>query len=120
MKMKLLNINAAAKCLTPKYNGSMLAEDSEIFSVPLQHSKNKNILFTGLLDALKSLFTSNNLMRTHHDTRMGFVIGKLFRNFALKRSYNFKPIVLNLDAECVLDKKGNPLPVNQNHKDETR
>lgn len=76
MKLKLLNINAAAKCLKPKYNGPVLAEDSEIFSVPLEHSKNKNILLNGLLDALKSLFTSSNLIRTHYDTRMGFVIGE--------------------------------------------
>lgn len=76
MKLKLLNINAAAKCLNPKYSGPVLAEDSEIFSVPLEHSKNKNTLVTGLMDALKSLFTSSELVRTRHDTRMGFVIGK--------------------------------------------
>lgn len=76
MKLKLLNINATAKCLGAKYSGPVLAEDSEIFSVPLEHSKNKNVLVTGLLDALKSLFSSSNLIRTHHDTRMGFVIGK--------------------------------------------
>lgn len=77
MKLKLLNINAAAKFLNRKYNGPVLAEDSEIFSVPLEHSKNKNILVSGLLDALKSLFSSSNLIRTHQDTRMGFVIGKI-------------------------------------------
>lgn len=76
MKLKLLNINAAAQCLSPKYNGAVLAENSEIFSVPLEHPKNKNILVTGLTDALKSLFTANNLVRTRHDTRMGFLIGK--------------------------------------------
>lgn len=75
MKLKLLNINAASKCCSPKYVGPVLAEDSEIFSLPLEHSKNKNILVSGLLDALKSLFSSKELIRTHYDTRMGFVIG---------------------------------------------
>lgn len=75
MKLKLLNINAAAKFLKPNYTGPALAEDSEIFSVPLEHSKNKIILVNGLVDAVKSLFSSSTLIRTHFDTRMGFVIG---------------------------------------------
>lgn len=87
MKLKLLNINAAAKCLHPKYNGPELAEDSEIFAVRLEHSKNKNILHTGLLDTLKSLFSSSNLIRTHHNTRMGFVIGKLNETFSMIRQW---------------------------------
>lgn len=121
MKMKLLNINAAAKCLKPKYDGPVLAEDSQIFSVPLAHSKSKNVLFVGLLDALKNLFTSDSLLRTVHDSRMGFVIGKrneIFLIWCCDRSQC--KILFNADAECVLDKKGNPLPVNQEHKDATR
>lgn len=81
MKLKLLNINAAAKCLNPKYTGPELAEGSELFSVPLEHSKNKKLLLTALTDTLKSLLSASNLIRTHHDTRMGFVIGKLKGNF---------------------------------------
>jgi len=56
MKMKLLNINAASKCEHLKYDGPVLSEESEIFSVPLAHSKNKIVLINGLLDALKTLF----------------------------------------------------------------
>ncbi|XP_037025722.1 FAST kinase domain-containing protein 4 isoform X2 [Bradysia coprophila] len=98
MKLKLLNINAAAKCLNPPYAGPTLAENSGIFSVPLTLSKSKTTLLDGLMDTLKHLFSASNLIRTQHDTRMGFVI----------------------DAECVLDSKGNPLPVDQEHKNSTR
>lgn len=118
MKLKLLNVNAAAKCLNPKYTGPTLAENSEIFSVPLTLSKNKIVLLDGLMDTLKNLFSANNLLRSQHDTRMGFVIGKSFEfrcSCYLELNFN-----LNLDAECVLDSKGNPLPVDQEHKNATR
>lgn len=74
--MKLLNINAATKLLKPTYKGSKLSEKSSIFSVPITPSKNKQILINGLLDTLKSLFSSDALLRTNFDTSMGFVIGK--------------------------------------------
>lgn len=76
MKMKLLNINAATKCLGPKYDGPTLAQNSEIFSIPMEHSKNKIVLVDGLKDTLKNLFSAENLVRTNGNTRMGFVIGK--------------------------------------------
>lgn len=98
MKLKLLNINAAAKCLHSTYAGPVLAENSEIFAVPLTLSRSKTVLLDGLMDTLKNLFSASNLIRTQQDTRMGFVI----------------------DAECVLDNKGNPLPVDQEHKNSTR
>ncbi|KAJ6638627.1 FAST kinase domain-containing protein 4, partial [Pseudolycoriella hygida] len=74
LKMKLLNINAAAKNSNQKYSGPLLAEQSEIFDVLLEHSKNKIFLVDGLSDAVKALFSSAELIRKHHDTRMGFVI----------------------------------------------
>lgn len=77
IKMKLLNINAATQLLQPAYNGSKLSAKSSIFSVPIVHNKNKLILVNGLLDALKSLFSSDILLRTNTDTSMGFVIGKI-------------------------------------------
>lgn len=72
--MKLLNIDAAARLLHTDYKGERL---SPVFEVPLSHSKNKQILVSGLLDALKSLFASETYVRTHVDTKMGFVIGKM-------------------------------------------
>lgn len=77
--MKLLNIDAAARLLQNDYKGDRLSATSNasIYEVPLTHSKNKNILVNGLLDSLKSLFASESSVRTHVDTKMGFVIGKL-------------------------------------------
>lgn len=77
IKMKLLNINAVAEYLHTDYRGPKLLRDSTIFLVPLTHNKNKQILVTGLLDSLKSLFSSSALLRTNYDTKMGFVIGKI-------------------------------------------
>lgn len=73
--MKLLNINAAAELLISKYDGAKLATNSTIFDVPIVHNKNKQILVSGLLDALKSLFPSEKFVRTNVDSKMGFVIG---------------------------------------------
>lgn len=95
--MKLLNINAVSKLILPDYNGIRLSEGS-VFSVPFLKSKTKQTLVNGMLDALKSLMTSDTYVKVHHDTKMGFVI----------------------DAECYLDKKCNPLPVDGNQADGTR
>lgn len=79
IKMKLLNIDGAARLLQTGYTGDKLSATSNatVFEVPLTHSKNKQVLVNGLLDALKSLFASESSVRTHVDTKMGFVIGKL-------------------------------------------
>lgn len=80
IKMKLLNIEAAARLLTKDYKASKpLPANSPIFDVPFNYTKNKQILVNGLLDALKSLFPSETYVRTNYDTKMGFVIGKNFR-----------------------------------------
>ena len=75
MKMKLLNINSSTDLLE-NYKGIRLASNSTIFDLPITYSKNKQILVNGLLDALKSLLTSETYVKTHVDTKMGFVIGK--------------------------------------------
>lgn len=86
IKMKLLNINAAAELLTSKYDGAKLAANSSIFDVPIVHNKNKQILVNGLLDALKSLFPSEKFVRTNTDSKMGFVIGNLNEFIEIKKS----------------------------------
>lgn len=96
--MKLLNINAISKLLLPDYNGIRLSEESSIFSVPFLKCKTTQTLVNGMLDALKSLMTSDTYVKVHNDTKMGFVI----------------------DAECYLDKKCNPLPVDSSQADGTR
>lgn len=116
-KMKLLNINAMAKILIPTYNGPTLAKDSQIFRLQFEPTKNKAILQSGLINALKSLFSSADLIRTNNDTGMGFAIGKYKKCL---RDGKHKTIICFSDAECVLDGKGNPLPVNKTHKNATR
>lgn len=95
IKMKLLNINAYAIAMLESYKGPFLIENSDVFSVLLTHSKSKQILVNGMLDALKSLLPSSTYVKTLSDTKMGFVI----------------------DAHCLLDNKRNPLPVDTPHPD---
>ncbi|XP_053945247.1 FAST kinase domain-containing protein 4 [Anastrepha ludens] len=90
-KMKLLNLNGYAQLLTSDYKGSLLPEDSTMYDVPLTHSKSKQILVNGMLDALKSLLPAINHLKTLHDSKMGFLI----------------------DALCLFDNKRNPLPVDK-------
>jgi FAST kinase-like protein, subdomain 2 len=74
--MRLLNINAAGKYLTTEpYTGSCLASESGVFDVPYSHTKAKQVLVAGMLDALKSLLSSEANVKTHVDSKMGFVIG---------------------------------------------
>jgi hypothetical protein len=82
LKMKLLNINAGGKYLTNgEYKGTLLAQESGIFEIPFSHNKSKQVLVTGMLDALKSLMSSDVNVRTNVDSKMGFVIGKSGRKF---------------------------------------
>jgi len=86
-KMKLLNINAGVKLFLPTYSGSMLSRESNenIYDVPLIHSREKQLIVNGMIDAIKSL-VPENCLRFNKDTNMGFVI----------------------DAEFFVDDKGNP------------
>lgn len=74
IKMKLLNINAAAKLLIPNYKGPTISSEGKIFHVPLVHNKNKQLLVSSLVDTMKSLFATHLQINT--DSKMGFVIGK--------------------------------------------
>uniref|UniRef100_U5EU15 RAP domain-containing protein n=1 Tax=Corethrella appendiculata TaxID=1370023 RepID=U5EU15_9DIPT len=98
IKMKLLNINAAANLFFPNYKGEKINDGNSIFLIPLTYNKEKQILVNGMLDALKSLLTSENYVHVNTDTKMGFAI----------------------DAECVLDTKGLPLPLNKDSKNGKR
>ena len=77
-KMKLLNINAGVKVFLPTYNGSMLSRDKNknIYDVPLVHSREKQLIVNGMIDAIKSL-VPENCLKLNKDTNMGFVIGKI-------------------------------------------
>lgn len=76
-KLKLLNINAGVKLFLPTYSGSMLSREKHknIYDVPMTHSRDKQLIITGMVDALKSL-VPENCLRLSQDTSMGFVIGE--------------------------------------------
>lgn len=76
-KMKLLNINSGVKVFFPTYNGSMLSRDKHknIYDVPLIHSREKQTIVNGMIDAIKCL-VPENCLQLNKDTNMGFVIGK--------------------------------------------
>uniref|UniRef100_A0A1A9V8R6 RAP domain-containing protein n=1 Tax=Glossina austeni TaxID=7395 RepID=A0A1A9V8R6_GLOAU len=97
-KMKLLNVNSYAQLIASNYQGPFLAKENAVFDVPISHGKSKQILVNGMLDALKSLLSSNNYVKSLQDSKMGFLI----------------------DALCVFDAKRNPLPVDKDHLDGIR
>uniref|UniRef100_A0A182QQ10 RAP domain-containing protein n=1 Tax=Anopheles farauti TaxID=69004 RepID=A0A182QQ10_9DIPT len=97
MKMKLLNMAAAAKRV-PGAKESLLQNHRADLFVPFEPSKEKRVLVTGMLDALKSLIPSESMVKISQTTTMGFTI----------------------DAECVLDNKCLPLPVDKEHEQGTR
>lgn len=97
IKMKLLNLNAFATLVEPKLGNGLNLKDPKFF-VPTDASKEKRILIAGMLDALKSLLPSENHVKINQRTSMGFTI----------------------DAECVLDTKCLPLPVDKEHPEAKR
>lgn len=76
-KLKLLNVNAVAKHLTPNYNGPTIESNSNINDVQISYRKSKQVLVNGLVNTLKNLFTDQSYVRIEHNTGMGLVIGKL-------------------------------------------
>lgn len=88
-KLKLLNINAAAQLTIPGYEGPLLPSDSDVHSVPLVRSRDKQLLVASILDSFSNLFPSATYLRSNINTGMGFL----------------------LDGECMLDSKFNPLAV---------
>lgn len=75
-KMKLLNINAVAKQLSSNYDGPFIESDAGMNDYPHGYRKSKKLLVQGLLDTMKNLFNDNSYVRTEHNTKQGFVIGR--------------------------------------------
>lgn len=75
-KLKLLNVNAVAKHLTPGYEGPTIESSSNINNVQIVNRKSKQMLVNGLINTLKNLFTDQSYVRIEHNTGMGVVIGK--------------------------------------------
>ncbi|KAF5305169.1 hypothetical protein FQR65_LT07787 [Abscondita terminalis] len=92
-RLKLLHINSASQLLLNDYQGPILPEDTNLNSTSISRSKHKFLLVNALQDTLSNLVNTSTHLKTNVYTGMGFYI----------------------DAELVLDKKCNPLPVNVQH-----
>lgn len=93
IKMKLLNLKAYGVILGDTSVCTEINENDPKLFVPIDASKEKRVLIAGMLDALKSLLPSESHVSINKRTPMGFAI----------------------DAECALDSKCLPLPVNKEH-----
>ncbi|XP_054280830.1 uncharacterized protein LOC128998632 isoform X2 [Macrosteles quadrilineatus] len=87
VKLKLLNINGAAK-LRRKYQGPLL-DMSQDWKVPLLRSKEKQSLVVSVQETMMNLLPSTHYLATNIETDMGFII----------------------DVECVMTTKFSPLPL---------
>ncbi|KAH8311650.1 hypothetical protein KR044_007358 [Drosophila immigrans] len=97
-KMRLLNLNSYAQLCATDYKGSLLPTDSPAYQVPMAHTKSKQILVNGMLDALKSLLPASNHVLGSVDSKMGFLI----------------------DATCQFDAQKNALPLDKSNQDAIR
>lgn len=75
-KLRLLNIDAAAQYLIPDYKGPRLPETSVLRNIIPSVPKDKTELVDSVIDTLKNLIKSEQLLKTHVDTGLGFIIGK--------------------------------------------
>ncbi|XP_030370255.1 FAST kinase domain-containing protein 4 [Scaptodrosophila lebanonensis] len=98
LKMRLLNLNSYARLFLTDYKGALLPADSPAYDVPMAHTKSKQILVNGMLDALKSLLPASNHLQSSVDSKMGFLI----------------------DALCYFDEKRNPLPLDKENPNAIR
>lgn len=73
-KMKLLNIKAASELLIPECKLEKTIDIAN-FQVVRKYTDSKQTMVNSVFDALKSLFTSENYLRTMQNTDMGFMIG---------------------------------------------
>lgn len=83
-KLKLLNIDAASRLLMKDYTGPKL-EASNIKSLKLHRSRDKEEFAKSVVETLKNLIQPENL-KTNVNTEMGFYIGKNFFNFLRKHT----------------------------------
>ncbi|XP_062126611.1 FAST kinase domain-containing protein 4 [Drosophila sulfurigaster albostrigata] len=97
-KMRLLNLNSYAQLCASDYKGALLPADSPAYQVPMAHTKSKQVLVNGMLDALKSLLPASNHVLGSVDSKMGFII----------------------DATCQFDAQKNALPLDKSNQDAIR
>ncbi|XP_060524160.1 uncharacterized protein LOC132700689 [Cylas formicarius] len=89
-RLKLLNIDGAARHLQENYSGPQLLPEFNLDDVRIELSKEKSVMVGSVIETLKNL-VSDAYLQTRVNTGLGFYI----------------------DAVCVLDKKCIPQPVNE-------
>lgn len=90
-KMKLANINGAARYLLKNYEGNYLACDSEIVQTVSLRSEQKALYLEALATTLQALLQSPSLFKTDVNTELGF----------------------SIDAICCLDSNYTTIPVSK-------
>lgn len=76
--MKIINIDAAAAHLMPHYDGQRLSESSVLRNAEPPVVKDKVDMVDSIIQTLKNLIQSEQLIRMNINTGMGFYIGKIF------------------------------------------
>ncbi|XP_033225900.1 FAST kinase domain-containing protein 4 [Belonocnema kinseyi] len=90
-KRKLLNILSVAKLIFKQDTGQFFEENAWVLEVTLERSKEKLEFVKAIITSLHALLPTNGCLKTNVNTGMGFA----------------------LDAEFYVDKKCNPVLVNQ-------
>ncbi|XP_075231980.1 FAST kinase domain-containing protein 4 [Lycorma delicatula] len=88
-KVKLLNINAAAKLISTDYTGPFLDSSTDFVDTEVPRAKEKQTLVACVSETLSNLLPSSVYMKTNINTGMGYII----------------------DGECVVDSNLTPLPL---------
>lgn len=71
----MLNIDGAAKYLFQEYSGPRLPSSSLIRNAKISYSKDKVEMVEAVLDSLRNLIQSENLIRAKVNSGLGFLIG---------------------------------------------
>lgn len=79
-------------------------KDSEVFNVPLNRTKEKQVYVDALSETLTKLLPSQSYFKTDINTNMGFLLGKFF-NTIVNRIYNeLMQYLINLVTKINLKK----------------
>lgn len=122
--LKMLNLDGAASCVA-NYSGPRLSEEFKK-GVSLSRGKSKEDLVHSVVDTVKSLLPSEKYFETNINTHFGFFVGS-FSSISSKHlqslSYfycTFDYDFLFLDVCCLLDNKGNAVPLSTTSNDYQR
>lgn len=76
-----MNIDAAAQYLNSEYDGPRLPQTSALRLIKPVVSRDKSEMVNSVIDTLRNLIRSDNLLKTQVNTEMGFYIGKIAESY---------------------------------------